>query len=92
MVNEIHLDQTPIKVYEYKDERENGLHRLTVSFKVTSEEYHDIAVLLYQETFDIHVPEQGLNFRGRITNYSTSITNLYEKGNVGDYQVTFSEI
>ncbi|WP_338379219.1 DUF3219 family protein, partial [Enterococcus faecium] len=57
-----------------------------------SEEYHDTAMLLYRETFDVIVPERNLSFRGRITNYSTSITNLYIKGKVGDYQLTFTEI
>ena len=92
METEIRINETPIRVYKFKEKVENGLHKISVGFKVTSEEYHDIAVLLYQDKFDVNVPEHNLTFKGRITKYFTSITNLYEKGQVGDYQVTFSEI
>lgn len=92
MISEIHLNQTPIKVYSFKEEERDGLHKISVSFKVTSEAYHDIATLLYHEVFDVYVPERKLHFKGRITNYHTSITNLYQRGQVGDYHVTFMEI
>jgi hypothetical protein len=89
---EIQLDQTPITVYEYNDEMIEGLHKVSIEFKVTSEDYHDVATLLYKGTFEIKVPSRNLAFKGKIIQYSTSITNLYEKGQVGDYRVSFLEV
>jgi len=91
VVNKIILDDTTIYVEHYEEEYLNGLIKITVDFKVTSEDYHDIAVLLYRETFDIKVPERGLAFRGNIQQYSTSLTNLYKKDQVADYKVTLLE-
>lgn len=92
LVKEILLNDTLIHLENYKEEKENGLHKIFIDFKVTSEDYHDIAVLLYEGTFDINVPEQHLSFRGTIQQYSTSVTNLYEKGQVGDYHVCLLEV
>lgn len=92
MVKEILLNDTAIRLENYKEEIKNGLHNITIDFKVTSEEYHDIAVLLYEGTFDVQVPERDLAFTGTIQQYSTSITNLYEKGQVGDYHVSLLEV
>ena len=60
MVNEIILNETSIKVYKYDEETENGLNKISVEFKVTSEEYHDITTLLYKGTFNVKVPERDL--------------------------------
>ncbi|WP_093268058.1 DUF3219 family protein [Psychrobacillus sp. OK032] len=92
MVKEIILDDMFIKVNRYKKEKVNDLHLISVVFNVTSEDYHDIATLLYRGTFDVKVPEQDLRFRGSIHQYSTSITNLYEKGQVGEYKLSLLEV
>jgi hypothetical protein len=92
VVKEIILNNTLIHVHQYEQRKVNHLHEISVGFKVTSEEYHDIATLLYQGTFDVEVPEKGLSFRGTIGQYSTSVTNLYEKGQVGDYSLTLLEV
>jgi hypothetical protein len=92
LVNEIILSDRILKVEKYEEEKINGLHKITIDFKVTSEDYHDVAVLLYEGTFDVKVPSQNLSFRGTIQEYSTSITNLYEKGNVGDYHLSLLEV
>lgn len=92
MVTEIQLNQTPIMVYEYNEEMIDGLHKISVGFKVTSEDYHDVATLLYKGTFDIQVPSNNLTFTGKIVQYSTSVTNLYKKDQVGDYRVTLLEV
>lgn len=92
MVSEIILNDRVIRVETYKHNKENGLHKIEIDFKVTSEEYHDIAVLLYEGTFNVKVPEQSLTFRGTIHLYSTSITNLYEKNQVADYHVVLREV
>ena len=92
MVKEIILDNTLIKINHYEAEKVNGLHYISVEFDVTSEEYHDIATLLYKGTFEVTVPDSVLFFRGTIQKYSTSITNLYEEGQVGKYKLSLLEI
>ncbi|XJZ27582.1 DUF3219 family protein [Bacillota bacterium Lsc_1132] len=92
MVKEIILNDTLIHVDNYKEETENGLQKIFIDFKVTSEEYHDITTLLYEGTFNVKVPERGLAFRGNIQQYSTSFTNLYEKGQVGDFKLSLLEV
>ena len=92
MVKEIVLNDTVIQLENYKEETVNDLRKVVLDFKVTSEDYHDIAVLLYEGTFNVKVPERNLAFRGTIQQYSTSITNLYEKGEVGDYHVCLLEV
>ncbi|MFL0506187.1 DUF3219 family protein [Ureibacillus sp. 179-F W5.1 NHS] len=92
MVNKIMLNERVIHIDNYKEETNSGLHKIFIEFKVTSEEYHDIAVLLYEGTFDVKVPEQNLAFRGTIKQYSTSITNLYKEGEVGIYKLTLVEV
>ena len=48
--------------------------------------------LLYEVTFHVSVPDTELSFRGSINQYSTSLTNLYEKGQVGDYSLTLLQV
>lgn len=91
MVKEIILDNRLIKVNHYEQETINGLHQISIIFDVTSEDYHDIATLLYKGTFEVTVPDAVLFFQGTIINYSTSITNLYEEGQVGEYKLTLLE-
>lgn len=91
MVKEIILDNRLIKINHYEEETVNGLHQISIVFNVTSEEYHDIAALLYKGTFEVTIPDAILFFRGTIIKYSTSITNLYEKGQVGEYKLSLLE-
>ncbi|WP_139339589.1 DUF3219 family protein [Bacillus dakarensis] len=91
MAKEIILNNRQIQVERYNLDTKDGRTRLSLEFKVSSEDYHDIATLLYEGTFDVRVPECELSFRGSIHEYSTSITNLYEKGKVGDYKITLVE-
>jgi hypothetical protein len=92
LVNEIILNDITINVYNYEEKTENGLHKMSVEFKVTSEEYHDITTLLYKGTFDVKVPERNLSFRAKIYQYSTSFTNLYIKGQIGDFKLVLLEV
>lgn len=92
LVEKIVLDDTVIQLEEYQEEMERGLHKLTVRFLVTNENYHDITTLLYNGSFQIRVPERELSFHGDIQQYYTSITNLYEKGQVGEFTVSFREV
>jgi len=91
MVKEIILDNRLIKVNHYEQSTVNELHQISIVFDVTSEDYHDIATLLYKGTFEVTVPDSVLFFRATIINYSTSITNLYEEGQVGEYKLTLRE-
>ena len=70
----------------------NSLHRISLHFNVTSEDYHDVTTLLYKETFDVKVPEKDFMFKGTIQEYSTSITNLYEKDQVGEFTLSLVEV
>ncbi|WP_456363039.1 DUF3219 family protein [Priestia aryabhattai] len=92
MVQEIVLNDTPIQIYSYEQEIVKGKTKVSVDFKVTSEEYHDITTLLYKSTFHVNVPEEDLDFQGTIHQYSTSFTNLYEKGQVGDFSLSLIEV
>lgn len=92
LVKEIQINDTIINVDYFKEEKVNDLHKITVYFKVSSEEYHDVTTLLYKGTFDVNIPERELVFKGTIQEYSTSVTNLYEKGQTGDFKLTLLEV
>ena len=76
----------------FEDETVDGLYKVTIEFNVTSEAYHDIAVLLYRGRFDVEVPDKDKKFKGEIYNYSTSLTNLYEDNQVAVYRLVLKEI
>jgi hypothetical protein len=89
------IDDTQIAALNFQEETvmDSGKakKKIAFDFKVTSEEYHDIAVLLYKMEFRIRVPEKDLDFFAAISNYSTSITNLYEENQVADYKLELIE-
>lgn len=92
MVKEIQLNDTLINVDRFQEENINGLMKIIVDFKVTSEDYHDVTTLLYKESFEVNVPEREIHFTGKISEYYTSFTNLYEKGQVGDFHLALIEV
>lgn len=92
MVKEILLNDFLLKVETYQEDEVHGCKQITIDFKVTHEEYHDVTTLLYKGNFNIKVPKHNLAFQGRIQEYYTSVTNLYEKGQVGDFHVSFIEL
>ena len=92
MVENIYLDETQIPLTHFVDETVDGLYKVTIEFNVTSEAYHDIAVLLYRGHFDVEVPAKDKKFKGEIFNYSTSLTNLYEDNQVAVYRLVLIEI
>ncbi|MHC0551191.1 DUF3219 family protein [Salinicoccus sp. CNSTN-B1] len=92
MSEQVILNDTQIEIKEHKLEYEGDQRRLTIIFNVNSREYHDIAVLLYERTFDIKLPSESLGFKGTIVNYSTSLDNLYEPGQTAEYRVTLQEV
>ena len=92
MVENIYLDETKIPLTFFEGETVDGLYKVTIEFNVTSEAYHDIAVLLYRGRFDVEVPAKNKQFKGEIYNYSTSLTNLYEDNQVAVYCLVLKEI
>ncbi|WP_237605606.1 DUF3219 family protein [Salinicoccus sp. ID82-1] len=92
MVDRIILDDTEIKLKDYEAHEKDGRREVAFIFDVTTEDYHDVAVLLYRGTFDVSIPEEHLEFRGTIINYSTSLDNLYEENQTGEFRVTLQEI
>lgn len=97
MNTQIHINDRVIDAFQFSQETvkdpatQRELHKIIFDFKVTSKEYHDIAVLLYEMDFHIRVPEKNLDFPASISNYSTSITNLYQEGEVADYHLELVE-
>lgn len=69
----------------------DGRKWLSCDFKVTSEAYHDIAVLLYDMDFRVVVPGEGAEFHASISNYYTDTTNLYDGNQVADYHLELTE-
>lgn len=61
-------------------------------FKVTHDEYHDVATLLYKGMFRLQIPQLEVDSQTGIHNYSTSLDDLYEKDAVGDYHLELAEL
>ncbi|WP_082918206.1 DUF3219 family protein [Oceanobacillus sp. Castelsardo] len=72
-----------------KDDKEVLL--ISFEFQVKSEDYHEITTLLYKNDFQVEIPDEKLDFHAVIYNYSTSITNLYEENNVGEFRLKLIE-
>ncbi|WP_254177955.1 MULTISPECIES: DUF3219 family protein [unclassified Planococcus (in: firmicutes)] len=71
---------------------EDGRRHLSCDFKVTSEVYHDIAVLLYEMNFRVTLPAKDQEFDAAISNYFTDTTNLYKDNEVADYHLELTEL
>lgn len=93
MAVEVYLNDRLIEAFEFSEEllKDPERRKLILDFKVTSEDYHDVAVLLYEMEFHVQVPEKKLDFQASITNYSTSVTNLYLGNEIADYHLELTE-
>lgn len=81
------LDDLTLDVKELTRDEEEGTVR--IAFDVASEDYHNLSKHLYKEEFLVRLPgSNNEEFRARIINYSTSLDNLYEEDNVGEYRIT----
>lgn len=69
----------------------DGKKQVAFYFDVTSETYHDVTSLLYTNDFQVAIPEKSLSFPATILEYSTSTTNLYEKGNTSAFYLKLGE-
>lgn len=91
------IDDKQIKALGFKNEyvqisdAKNSMNKISFSFKVSSEEYHDVAVLLYKNDFQVRVPDLELEFPATIHNYATDRTDLYQAGQVADYYIELIE-
>ncbi|MBT2652952.1 DUF3219 family protein [Oceanobacillus sp. ISL-73] len=83
MVIVLNNDELIARDVKLKDQNEKT--ELSFYFKVTSETYHDITVLLYENDFRVQIPEKNITFSATIGQYATSINNLYEEGKEGDF-------
>ncbi|WP_348633466.1 DUF3219 family protein [Mesobacillus selenatarsenatis] len=92
LVDTIFLDGHPIVINKYNADTISGLDLISVEFTVKSEEYHQVTTLLYAGEFHVQVPAENKAFRGRIIEYSTSITNLYKSGQVGTFKLVLREV
>ncbi len=92
LVDRIILDGRTIIISHFEMDNTGGLKRISVHFPVTSEDYHDVTTLLYKDEFYVQVPAQDAAFRGKIVEYSTSVTNLYKIGQVGTFKLALLEI
>lgn len=88
---EILINQHAIEVNSYKLDDIEERRLIILDFKVTHEEYHDVTTLLYENNFDVKVPNEDIEFQATIQNYWTSFTNLYKEGAVGDFHVELIE-
>ena len=97
MTIQIHLNDQPFDALNFSLESsidpssQKSRRKIIFDFKVTSESYHDVAVLLYEMEFHVRIPEKALDFQAVISNYSTSVTNLYIDGQVADYHLELIE-
>lgn len=97
MINEIILNDVSINITDFKEEKiiektiQKTLRLISFNFKVTSKDYHRITTLLYKMNFHVKIPEKDIQFPASIHSYSTSITNLYTAGNVGDFKLALIE-
>ena len=91
------IDDKQIEASDFKNEKleipasADVRHKVSFSFQVTSEEYHDLAVLLYKNDFQVRIPELELEFPATIHNYATDRTDLYQAGQVADYYLELIE-
>lgn len=90
MKRKVLINDVPIEAYNYQKE-DNDCYKINFEFIVKHENYHDITTLLYENDFIVKVPKEDLEFAAIITNYSTSITNLYEEGAEGEFKLELTE-
>ena len=98
MVNEVILDDFSLKVTDFEQgvsTNSSGKKAKTIRFDFEvrgGNEYHDVTVHLYKNTFDVKIPELDLSFRGTINNYSTSRTDFTDENSSSLFSLELIEI
>lgn len=90
MTQKILINNFPLEVNNLQRETSERI-KISFDFIVTHEDYHNVTTLLYENDFIVKVPEENLEFPATISNYSTSITNLYEEGAEGEFKLELIE-
>ena len=90
MNKKVWINNYPIEARNFKKETAER-NRVSFAFTVTHEDSHDVTTLLYENDFIIKIPDEDLEFRATISQYSTSITNLYEEGAEGEFRLELTE-
>ncbi|MFA1820982.1 DUF3219 family protein [Virgibacillus oceani] len=90
MNKKIWINNYPIEARNFKREATDG-KKVSFEFTVTHEDYHDVTTLLYENDFIVNVPDDGLEFRAIISNYATSVTNLYKEEEEGVFRLKLVE-
>ncbi|RPF55337.1 DUF3219 family protein [Aquisalibacillus elongatus] len=85
------LNDYAVEVDDYKVYETNGRTHIQLEFKVSHEDYHDVTTLLYQNNFKVEIPSENVSLQATIYKYWTSVTNLYKKGNVGQFHLELIE-
>lgn len=88
LVTKVLLNERLFLVDDFKESTSKNGHIISFTFEVKSEVYHDVTTLLYEGKFLVELPEKNEKFTGTIQEYSTSVTNLYEAGNVGVFKLS----
>ncbi|ANU26593.1 DUF3219 family protein [Planococcus versutus] len=97
MAMHIWINDTQIHALNFKEQwleasdTQQKKRKIIFDFKVTSEDYYDIATLLYKIHFHIRIPTLEAEFDASIVDYSTSITDLYKPNQVADYHLELIE-
>ncbi|HEO8420343.1 MAG: DUF3219 family protein [Niallia sp.] len=99
MANKVFLNDFALTVSNYKEEKvkskqsDKQLMVVSFEFKVRGgEEYHVVTKFLYENVFDINIPDEQLNFRGKINQYSTSYTNFSDENSISDFFLELVEV
>ena len=86
MNKRVWINDYPIEARNFKREARDP-YKISFEFTVTHEDYHDVTTLLYEIDFIVKVPDEGLEFHAVISNYATSVTNLYKEGEEGEFRL-----
>lgn len=84
------INDYPIEAINVKFEHEKH-YKLSFDFIVTHDQYHDVTTILYKKDFTVEVPHENIQFSAVISNYATSVTNLYEIGAEGEFHLELIE-
>lgn len=99
MVKKVFLNDFALTVSNFKEEKvkskksEKLLTVVSFEFKVRGgEEYHVVTKFLYENIFEVSIPDKSLKFRGKINQYATSYTNFSDEDNISDFYLELMEV
>src|SRR5699024_3021696 len=67
------------------------LQKVSFDFQVTSTDYHNVTTALDANDFSVSVPVKNLDFSAVIDNYGSSITDVYDEGNLRVFHLELIE-